>query len=357
MEVRVTARPHLLLESVELIFAYVNEILPQMLTAPGEHCLAEEAVREMMETACSDIPRTDPAVEYYFSKYIFPDGSEKSTCIARNLAYDSMCMSKGSIQEDCENLCSLWKQNHRSCRIDAISEYGLSYRDADERQFIPLANDIAKLGLSAAYSQKLLEQFSGYDMGIYRLQKIVEPVAERLQPLLEPWVKRAEPLAQLWQQQLEQPDGFADFMERLCYSGSEKLELLELQLRYILPKAGPGSVSVAKRTTYIHMGTAMTMGKRSTEGFEAWEIEAFRLLGSFPRLRMLSAMMNNPMSARELAQSLNLNLGTVFKDINSMYESRLIVIETVNSRRRYRTNMETFRLLGKHISEFDDFRL
>ena len=55
MEILVTEKPHILLETVELLYAYVNEAAPETLTAQGEYCLPVEAVREMMEVVCGGI--------------------------------------------------------------------------------------------------------------------------------------------------------------------------------------------------------------------------------------------------------------------------------------------------------------
>ena len=37
MEILVTEKPHILLEAVELLYAYVNEAAPETLTAQGEY--------------------------------------------------------------------------------------------------------------------------------------------------------------------------------------------------------------------------------------------------------------------------------------------------------------------------------
>ena len=52
---------------------------------------------------------------------------------------------------------------------------------------------------------------------------------------------------------------------------------------------------------------------------EEWELTALRLLANASRMEMLHAMMERPMSGQELAQKLNLNSGTVFRDLNSLY--------------------------------------
>lgn len=58
----------------------------------------------MLEVACADVPRDDPAVQYYFGKYLLSQEPERATCIARNLTYNVMEVSTGTIAGDCEQL-------------------------------------------------------------------------------------------------------------------------------------------------------------------------------------------------------------------------------------------------------------
>lgn len=56
MEVWVSAKPYMLYEAVELLYAYVNRIPAGSLTQEGEYCLTEEAVQQMMDVACAGFP-------------------------------------------------------------------------------------------------------------------------------------------------------------------------------------------------------------------------------------------------------------------------------------------------------------
>lgn len=100
-------------------------------------------------------------------------------------------------------------------------EYRLLYMEKGDGGFVPLAQDIAKLGLGAEYSQMLLEQFSGFDGAIARLEAMLMPVSGKLEPLLQPWVEQAQPLAAVWQDYYQQPD-FAENGESECAAARRK---------------------------------------------------------------------------------------------------------------------------------------
>ena len=171
MEVWVSAKPYMLYEAVELLYAYVNEIPAGSLTQEGEYCLTEEAVQQMMDVACAGVSRDDPAVRYYFGRHIISEEPQRATCMARNLAYNTMTPSKGNMDEDCAEICALRRvQRKNGQRPSAINEYRIFYTGATGNAFLPIAQDIARLGVDEEYSQMLLEQFSGFDDAVEQLK-------------------------------------------------------------------------------------------------------------------------------------------------------------------------------------------
>ena len=73
MEVWVTGQPHLLYETVELLFAYVNRIPAVELTQEGPYCLPEAAIQQMLDVACAGISQDDPEIQYDFGKYVLSE--------------------------------------------------------------------------------------------------------------------------------------------------------------------------------------------------------------------------------------------------------------------------------------------
>lgn len=99
---------------------------------------------------------------------------------------------------------------------------------------------------------------------------------------------------------------------------------------------------------YIGAGTRL-LSDSSADGLMGWEYRALHLLSSPVRMRMLRAIHKKPMSSRELAQELNLHLGTVTRDINSMDEAYLLNAVPNGARRRYTLNCEAIRTLAGHL--------
>ena len=64
------------------------------------------------------------------------------------------------------------------------------------------------------------------------------------------------------------------------------------------------------------------------------------------RIEAILFVAGEPVRIEELAKALNLNLGTLCRDMNSLYECKLLILESGNERRRYRTNRETMAYLA-----------
>lgn len=149
-------------------------------------------------------------------------------------------------------------------------------------------------------------------------------------------------------------------MRTLRYRNIEKLDQLSIQLRYLDAENSTGTVlhTEKQHSLFVHVGLAQNPFAECNQAqFDQWEFQAMRLLGSPARLRMLHALWDKPMSSRELAKALNLNLGTLCRDINSLYEYRLLIVEQDNNRRRYSTNRETMEYLARHMARLGELQL
>ncbi len=358
MDIQVTASPHMLLETVELLFAYVNGAPPEALTAQGEYCLPVEAVREILDVACAGIARDDPELVYYFDSYTLPEASRRKTCIARHLVYYYMFVSRGTVAADCSHLRQVVCQGGLDRAIVCFEDFSPRHEDCVEASGISLLESIARLELDPHYTQKLLEQFSDYNAAICRLQECIAPISQKLEPLLRPWATRAESLAQGWRESLASAEAVEAFLNRICFRNDEQINHMTLQLRYLRPNDGPGQVSdLEQPCIHLHMGVAQKVGKQDPDRFLSWEFEAMRLLGNPVRLQILHALWDTPMTTRELAKAMNLNLGNLCRDISNMCDCRLLVLETVKDRMRYRTNRDVLKTLGEHLAHIGTLQL
>ena len=115
-------------------------------------------------------------------------------------------------------------------------------------------------------------------------------------------------------------------------------------MRYFFPFGGPGEFQHPQAHLSLHMGVGIPPGKdapQAADFLHDWEFNALRLLAHPDRARMLRAMTGQAMSVQELSQTLGLNPGSVFRDLNNMKNVGLLAQEVVSNRIYYRTDSAT----------------
>ena len=169
--------------------------------------------------------------------------------------------------------------------------------------------------------------------------------------LLYSFTLNLKPYAKEWETffQLNSPQEF--FLHR-ARMPDVSVQKLEIAFRFLSPGTSPGKYSDDRQHAWFHLGVSMEPSLESpgsAQSPEEWELTAVRLMANSARMEMLRLMMERPMSGQELAQKLNLNSGSVFRDLNSLYNARLLLQESNGSRNYYRTNMSTIRQITEHL--------
>lgn len=350
MLTRVVAKPCMLLEAVELLYAFINEIPAQKLTADSPYCISNWDMQQLMNDCCAGLSRQDAMLRHYFALVDLQDDSGNQTCLARNIAYNTLDFSCQTLDESLRSLYAGWRKLKGSGqRPQGISEFGIAYGKPQESGYAPLARDIDALLVPADYRQKLLEAFCGFDDTLHELEQLLAPVAAKLEPHLQPWIAQTEPLVRLWEDYLAQPDLPVRLQRRWQLSIENDYHTISMCLRYLDASHSAGQMNEEEHTVTFHMGIGRPAFPEEKQEIAAWEYKALRLLGSPARMRMLQATRNRPMSTREIAQELELHLGAVGRDVSSLFDAQLLIIEHSGGKSRYRTNMEALEAIGKHL--------
>ena len=68
MELRIEREPCMLYETVELLYAFVNDIPAERLTAEGTYCIPEGELAGIMGAVCANLDPQDPDLHRYFAR-------------------------------------------------------------------------------------------------------------------------------------------------------------------------------------------------------------------------------------------------------------------------------------------------
>ncbi len=355
MVVTIVREPCWLLEAAELVYGVVNHIPVETLAGQGTYCIPKEEAARIQAEACRGIKQEDGELQFYFQSMSIESVSERAPCLGCILLYNSIEVLSPEPREMVQALSRTWREFRReNCRIDGIGAFSLTVSHSTDHSFMPLSQELANLPVSQTYRMQLLEVFSAFDEHLNRVANLLAPVVASLRPLLEPWVQRAVPLMDQWQA-FFRTNSPQEFFIRRGMVRCKSCRSLYMAMRYFLPMLAPGERRVSDESLRLHMGVGIAPSletPQNSQKLEEWELSALRLLSNRARAEMVRTMSARPMSSRELAKQLGLNPGTVFRDLNNLFNSRILERELVNDQYYYHTSFEAIRRLSSRMQEY-----
>ena len=205
MKVFLSKAPNVLLESVEMLYAYVNEIPVRELAGEGSYCIPVHIMQKMMDTACAGMSRNNPTLQFFFERTQLQNETKQYTCVARNMAYSTVNFSCATVKESVQMLQKRWRHFMQIGEYPVgIEQYAVECGGRGE--VTSLAQSLESLPITASYRVRLQEALEHFDQYILQLEKLIEPVAQCLLPFLERWAAKSEPLFQEWEAYFAQQD-------------------------------------------------------------------------------------------------------------------------------------------------------
>lgn len=352
MKVTIDQEPCWLLEAAELVYGLVNQLPVEKLAGSGPYCIPPDQVRRIQAEACAGLDPLDEVVQFYFRGVPLEGVSGRLSCLGCALLYSFLEIDHPQPDEFVQAMKLDW---HALCKtgfhVEGIDGFSLSFEPAPGGKFLSLARELAALQVPALYRMQLLEVFTAYDQHLERVAELLRPVAAALPSCMAPWTDQIPALAGQWEAFFEGGAAQEFFLRRARIQSGAFLEL-KLGFRFFSPYGSPGKFSTEKRQLRFHMGVNMQPGvgdAHQAQAPEEWELTALRLMANGARVEMLHAMTERPMSGQELAQKLNLNSGSVFRDLNSLYNARLLLMESAGGRNCYRINTPVVRSILERL--------
>lgn len=348
----------MLYETAELLYAYVNQIPPAQLTASGPYCIPIQDVATILEKACGDLDPSASLLQKFFAPYNYSSDPNRSTCLAFSMLYtfiDLECLDL-DLDQQTSRMASMWESMRRGpYSIRQISRYALDIAPLDEGPPTSLSKELKQLSLSEDFYDILLESFSDFSYQISALCSLIRPVAEKLTKLLEPYVARAMPLADSWEQLLQHNGVEALLQSRGATFLERPLSRAWFALRYFDCWQGNGQIRTETNELFMLLGVGLEpslIPAPKKDELSEVEFAAFRLFGDKVRSKIIHALQDRPMYMQELTNYLDLNPGTVSRNLNSMAFTHLLEKEIRGDRYYYRTNTDYIRTVFRKMLEY-----
>lgn len=339
-----------------LLYAYTNHISPEFLTDEGPYCIPASDVAAIMEKTCGNLDPNSELLQRFFAAHSFSRDVNQSTCLAFMMVYTFMDFSELDLDRQTERIAAVWERIRRGpYRIQSSNRYALSIADQEEGPPTTLARELKQLPVDEDFFACLLEAFSDFSYQISLLRELVRPVAERLTQLLIPYVERAMPLIDSWEQLFRHSSVEAMLQNRGAIKVEQPLTGAWLILRYLDCQGGFGLIRPESNELTMLLGVGLKPSLApACQGEDPTDdtLAAIRLLGDRGRSRIIRALQRRPMSMQELANQLDTNPGTVFRNLNSMANTHLLDKEIRDNRYYYRTNIEYVRAVFDHMLNY-----
>lgn len=352
VDVTIYQQPCWLLEAAELVYGLVNGIPAEKLTGTGPYCIPPADAARIQAEVCAGLDPLDEVIQFYFRGVPLEGVSGRLSCLGCALLYSFLEVDHPQPDDFVRAMKQDW---HALCEsgfhVEGINGFSLSLEPAPGGKLLSLARELTALQVPALYRMQLLEVFSAFDQHLERVAKLLRPVAAALPGCMAPWTGQIPALSEQWET-FFQGDSAPEFFLRRARIQSDMFQELKLSFRFFSPYGSPGKFSTAKRQLRFHLGVNIQPGMievHQAQVPEEWELAALRLMANGARVEMLHAMAERPMSGQELAQKLNLNSGSVFRDLNSLYNARLLLMEPAGGRSCYRINLPVVRSILERL--------
>ncbi len=351
MIIQVNPQPNLFLEAADLICAYVNGMDPKCLTAEGAACVPAKEMGRIMETVCGDLDVTSSMVRFYFHGYRLDEGEpneNRLVCIGNILANSCMVLDNDGTRSARELLRQCYLATGKPYRLNSFSKAGFGWDSCAE--FCPISEELDKLAIPDALRLRLAEVLSNYSRYAEYLCDLLEPVVERLRPLLTPWIQKLQPQTEQWICALKEEEKLQNFLSRFN-ADLEEVSRIVMCPRVLFPGDCNGYYS-SDGTLFCYAGAGLRIGQAKKPELAPSELTALRLLAGADRIDMLRVMVGKRMGARELARKLNVNPGTVFRDLNSLNHAHLVKIVSEEGGRAYITDLDFLKQTVRRLVEY-----
>ena len=356
MKKTILRNPIMLYEALEMVRAFVNDIPAAKIAGNGAYSIPQEKVSELMAIACGELDKEDPDLKFYFQTYPLDDSKFGEACVARALIYWTFNLKCSDFDMHVDMLLKRWAElRQHPLEITGISAFAPDFEDLPQEGRTSLAATFCSLSLDRFFTAALVEAFTDYDFYVKKLAHILHPVAERLEPLLEPFVQAAQPHMNEWEEFLKDASVENFLLQRGGVIDDKVYDELVIAFRFIDAGSAPGNMSDSQMTIWLHVGITLPVGMKRSGALQPMsenKYEAFRLLADRSRADMVRILSDKPLKMKDIATRLDINPGTVFRNLNSLNNSGLLIKEYIGGRYLYRTNKELLRSTLRDITAY-----
>lgn len=361
-------------EAVYLLYYFVNHVsyaedYRRVVQAYRPHFIGQEdqteaRIRELMRISAevtADLNPENEALRHYFEKLGGTD--RKNGCCLAQVMLMTVPLDKSDIDDFAEQLLTGYRyMREEGIKINDLNAMGLVMErwDAQEEPE-SLAAQLERLPCSIEAKWEILRALTDFEDHLRELTALIRPVAERLHSAMKNLEAMNEETLCQWCTyfQTHTVDDFQNEMFNTTFLFTEENQPHEIWLGlWNFNPLGTWSewMEAAEnkvRVAYIGMSISFDFAVRRKERPDEEALcTMLRALGGKDKLEILRRCAERPNSAAKLATAMNLNSGTVSRNLYGLFKLGYLETRGDGERVNYVTRLDTMEQLFRWVIEY-----
>lgn len=360
-------KPLMLLETVEMLYRYVNGISflswansnRQQFGSAGKQIKRRmETMQNIMEDVCRELVREDRTLQHYFGR-VDTDCSLEDVCLARFMTSSFVTLRQTGFHEEFQEIRTLWRA--LQARGIVLRSYGIAGLEFDtfSEGDGDLFEQIRALKLPGEFRLELYETFRDFDRYLSELEALLEPIARQLEACYQAQSWLMEDVAQQWEEHF-QTIAPLDYLSRavgenVIYGAAENtLVGFSLMSCDTLIYDMVGTSQVARGENILYLGSGVspfsTVRKRSADLENVAAI--LKALADKRRLKVLRRLGKGPSYCHELAEDMEIDPGNMSRILTVLYNYGLVRQDRDTLRIYYETDWDAIHNFLQSVEDF-----
>ena len=352
MGYKIIRKPFMLLETVSMLYKFVNGITPPKLFKQLRIDPASEEdqgrirrlnrIQLILERVCADLDPHDPELQRLFGQ--IECGCE-DVCLAQLLTYSFCTLCKPGFRDHIEEICDIWNQlqkNNYWIQPDSSGALGFS---ASKEHPGSLLRQVRALNYPAEFRLELCDTLEHFETSMHHLADLLEPLSIRLEEIYrqEWWI--FEEIWDYWEESLRTLPP----LELLEQMGMKNATQNDASETYVALSAMNTNFVVA--TMVDDLGSALDYNSLFIGGAITTSSTAIRhgaqldgvlavlkCLSDRKRLEILSRLSRGRSYGQELSETLSMDPGNVSRNLGMLHSYGLLRQERTTLRTYYETD-------------------
>ncbi len=372
--VRCIRRPCYFAEAVYLLYFFVNDISYEedyhrvcqayCRHIPEHQDPVAKQIRELTrvsQAVTRGMNREDALLQKYFAQ--LPGTDHRSDCCLAQVMLMAVPLDYDNIDAFADGLIRAYRlMEDQGIKINDMNPMGLILERLDEEQEQEtLAEQLERLPCAIEGRWAILRVLTDYEKAVRELTEVIRPVAMALEGQMGTLMTMDESFLPQWEDYFRDHtvDDFQHEMFNTTFLFTEENRPHDIWLgKWYFNPFGTWSEWLedrggAVRTAYLGLGISFELSVHAKEKPDADALGGMlRALGGKDKLEILRRCAQQPCTPARLAAEMNLNSGTVSRNLYGLYKLGFLETKGDGERVNYVTKPETLEQLFRWLKEY-----